>query len=103
MWLSFRALQSIRNFFSYISKSIHAEVDTALSTTTITQPGQATPPANATLATAVAYLYKAWRNHSDQTASLYQLYNDDATTVDQKRTVSDDATTADRTEMITGP
>ena len=51
----------------------------------------------------IGYLYKAWRNKSDQTATLQQLYADDAATVDQKATVSDDATTFTKGEMGTGP
>ena len=49
------------------------------------------------------FLYKAWRNESDQTSTLYRLFNDDAITVDQKAIVSDDATTFKREEIITGP
>jgi hypothetical protein len=68
-----------------------------------TQPGQATPAAASSLRTAIAYLFKAWRNRHTQTATQYNVYNDDAITIDQKATVSDDATTFDRTEVATGP
>ena len=56
-----------------------------------------------TMMTKVDYLYKSWRNHKDQDATTWQLYNDDTTTVDQKATVSDSGTVADKTEIITGP
>ena len=69
----------------------------------VTQPGQGTPAANVSIATALAYLFKAWRNRNTQTASQYSLYNDDAATIDQKATFSDNGTTADRGETATGP
>ena len=50
----------------------------------------------------IGYLYKAWRNRSNQTATTYQLFNDDATTVGQKATISDDTTTAEKGEVATG-
>jgi hypothetical protein len=51
----------------------------------------------------LAYLYKAWRNKTAQTATVYSLYNDDASTVDHKAAVTDDATTMTRGEIATGP
>lgn len=83
--------------------NVNAEVVDVLTVDTITQPGQATPAANSAISTMIAYLYKAWRNRSTQTATEYNLYNDDATTVDQQATVSDDGTTADKGEVTTGP
>lgn len=68
-----------------------------------TEPGQGAPPVNPDLATKIDYLYKAWRNKSDQTATTFQLYDDAGTTVDQKATVSDDATTATKGEVVSGP
>jgi hypothetical protein len=82
---------------------VNAEVVDALATDTYAEPGQATPAATLSLSAKIGYLFKAWRNKSDQTATTYQLYNDDATTVDQKATVSDDATTFVRGEVATGP
>jgi hypothetical protein len=82
---------------------VNAEVVDALATDTYAEPGQGTPAATASLAAKIGYLFKAWRNKSDQTATLYQLYNDDALTVDQKATVSDDATTFVKGEVATGP
>lgn len=66
-------------------------------------PGQVAPSATASPLTQLATLYKAWRNRSTQTTSAYTLYADDATTVDQKATVSDDGTTFDRGEVGSGP
>lgn len=83
--------------------SVNAEVLDVLNTDTFAEPGQGAPAATATLAAKLNYLYKAWRNRSTQTSSTYSLYADDATTVDQKATVSDDGTTFSRGEVATGP
>jgi len=90
-----------------MSTAMKAEVNVealdVLVTDTHAEPGQGLPAATASLRDKIGYLYKAWRNKSDQTSSLYQLYNDDASTVDQKATVSDDTTTATKGEIATGP
>ena len=83
--------------------SVNAEVVDTLNVDTYAEPGQGSPAATATLVQKIGYIYKAWRNRSTQTATTYKLYADDATTVDQKATVSDDATTFDRNEIATGP
>jgi len=75
----------------------------ALNVDTYAEPGQGTPAATTSLVAKVNYLYKAWRNRHTQTASAYSLYNDDATTVDQKATTADDGTTFSRTEVESGP
>lgn len=82
---------------------VNAEVVDALNTDTYAEPGQGTPGATISLAAKIGYLFKAWRNRSTQTSTTYSLYNDDATTVDHKATVSDDGTTADKGEVTTGP
>lgn len=82
--------------------NINAEVDTALTTTTYAEQGQETPPTTASLEEKIGYLYKAWLNRSNQTATTYQLFNTNATTVDQKSTVSDDATTAEKGAVVSG-
>ena len=82
---------------------VNVEAKDVLFTDTDAEPAQGAPAATASLATKIGFIYKAWRNRSNQTATLYQLYNDDATTVDHKATVSDDATTAEKGEVATGP
>jgi len=87
---------------------VHSETtviqsDVALIETTRAEPGQGLPASTTSVFEKIDYLYKAWRNKSDQTSTLYQLYADDATTVDQKATVSDDATTFTKGEIATGP
>ena len=67
------------------------------------EPGQGAPPVNPDVVTKIDYLYKAWRNKVEQTATTMSVYNDAGTVVDQKATVSDDATTATKGEIVTGP
>jgi hypothetical protein len=66
------------------------------------EPGQGNPAVNASISTKIAYLYKAWRNKTEQIADTYKLYDDAGTQLDQKATVSDDNTTFTRTKVITG-
>lgn len=67
------------------------------------EPGQGAPAVNADMATKLDYIYKAWRNKTEQTATTLSVYDDAGTTVDHKSTVSDDATTATKGEIVTGP
>lgn len=87
---------------STMKASINTEVLDVLTVDTFAQSGQGTPPATISLGGAVNYLYKAWRNRKSQTSSEYALYNDDATTVDQKATVTG-TTTVVVGEVTTGP
>ncbi len=66
------------------------------------EPGQGAPPVNPDAMTKIDYLYKNWRNRKTQTSDTFSLYADDATTVDQKATISDDATTGEKGEIATG-
>ena len=77
--------------------------DTVELTGTVAQPGQGNPPVPATLASMVAYLYKAFRNKLTETSTTQSLYNDDGDTVDQKSTVEDNGTTYTRGEIVSGP
>jgi hypothetical protein len=70
---------------------------------TLSEIGQGSPSASASLVDMIRYLYKSWRNKKTQTASQYSLFADDGTTVDQKATVSDDGTTTTIGEIGTGP
>jgi hypothetical protein len=82
---------------------VNNEVVDALAVDTYAEPGQGTPAATASLAVKINYLFKAWRNKKTQTSSTFSLFADDATTVDQKATVSDDSTTTTVGEIATGP
>jgi hypothetical protein len=82
---------------------VNAEVVDALNVDTYAEPGQGAPAATSSLAAKINYLYKAWRNKTEQTATTTSIYNDAGSTVDQKSTVSDNGTTATRGEIATGP
>ena len=75
-----------------------AELDTARG-----EPAQGAPAASTKIGDKIDYLYKAWRNKADQTATTYSLYNDAGSVVDQKSTDSDDGTTASKGEVVAGP
>lgn len=81
--------------------TIQADLDTL--TDARGEPAQGAPPVSTTTNEKIDFLFKAWRNRSNQTATLYQLFNDDATTVDHKATVSDNGTTAEKGEVVSGP
>jgi hypothetical protein len=83
--------------------SVNTEVLDVLNTDTFAEPGQEAPGATVSLVKKIGYLYKAWRNKKTQTSSAYNLLADDATTVDQKATVSDDGTTTTIGEVASGP
>ncbi len=83
--------------------NINTEVLDVLTVDTFAEPAQGTPAATTTILGRLQYLYKAWRNKSDQDSTTYQLYNDDASTVDHKATISDSAGTATKGEVATGP
>ena len=85
------------------STDINTEVVDALNVDTYAEPGQGTPGSTLSLAGKINYIYKAWRNKSTQNATTYSLFNDDASTVDHKATISDDGTTATKGEVATGP
>jgi hypothetical protein len=82
---------------------VNAEVVDGLNIDTYAEPGQEAPGATVSLAKKISYLYKAFRNKITQTAVTMSLYADDASTVDQKSTVSDDGTTFTRGEIGSGP
>lgn len=94
---------SVGSLAAQAQTDVKTQVVAALSSDTYAEPGQGVPPATTTLANKIGYNYKAWRNKSTQTASEYDLFADDATTVDQKASVSDDGTTFTRGEVATGP
>ena len=86
-----------------MSASVNAQVLDVLNVDTFGEPGQGTPLATTSIQAKIGYLYKILRNRKTSTATTISIYNDDATTVDHKRTISDDGTTYDETELITGP
>ncbi len=66
------------------------------------EPGIGAPAVSLSMKDKISWLYKTLRNRKNSTATLIQIYNDDATTVDHKKITSDDGTTYEEGEMITG-
>jgi hypothetical protein len=75
----------------------------ALLSGTQAEPGQGAPAATISPIDALRYLYKAWRNKKDSSATTLQFYADDGTTVDQKATVSESGGTVTKAEIVSGP
>ena len=94
---------SVGSLAAQAKADVNAEVLDVVNTDTFAEPGQEAPGATVSLAKKIGYLYKNWRNKKTQTATTWSLFADDASTVDQKSTVSDDATTATKGEIATGP
>ena len=82
---------------------VNLEVSDVMNTDTVTLPGQAAPPLTPTKEEILAYIYKAFRNRKRQSATLWELFADNETTVDQKATVSDAAGIAIKQEIVSGP
>ena len=93
----------IANLNNVSAAEVNAEVVDALDTDVYPEPGQGAPGEEITLAQKISYLYKAWRNKTEQTATTLSLYDDAGTTVDQKSTVADNGTTASKAEIVSGP
>lgn len=93
----------ISNLNDISAAEVNAEVVDALNVDTYAEPSQGTPAATASLVYKIGLLYKALRNKVTQDATTFEIYNDDATTVDHKATVSDDGTDFTRNELTTGP
>jgi len=86
-----------------MTAEVNAEVVDAISVDTYAEPGQGNPSSTLSLADKVNYIFKAWLNKSEQTATDYSLYNNAGTVVDQKATVSDNTVTATKGKVVTGP
>ena len=82
---------------------VNAEVLDVLNVDTFAEPGQEAPAATNTLVKKIGYLFKLLRNKITTTSTQINIFADDATTVDQKSTISDDATTFTRGEFGSGP
>lgn len=85
------------------SDAINAEVADVLKTDTKGEPAQGAPGATLSIEDKIAYLYKAWRNKKDNDGSVSNLYADDASTVDQKSTISEAAGVVTKGEVVSGP
>lgn len=96
-------IASIEGLNDLSAADVNAEVVDALATDTYAEPGRATPAATLSLAAKIGYLFKAWRNKKDNNGTVENLYNDDASTVDQKAAVSESEGTVTKGEFTTGP
>ena len=85
------------------TSDVNTEVLDVLNTDTFAEPGQENPAATTTLVKKIGYLYKFLRNKIDNDGSTIQVYADDASTVDQKSSVSESGGTVTRGEFGTGP
>lgn len=82
---------------------VNAEMLDVFTVDTFAEPGQGVPPATTSLANKIGYPYKAWRNKKTVTATTFSLFADDASTVDQKSTISDAGGTFTEGEKASGP
>ena len=82
---------------------VATEISDAFSVDTVTLPGQGAPPLAPTHEEMISWMYKVMRNRKDQSATTWQLYADDESTVDAKATVSDAASVATKQEIVSGP
>lgn len=83
--------------------AVHLELVDVLTVDTYTEPGQGAPPMNAALVEKIGFLYKAWRNLTEQDATGYRLFNDAGTVVDQKAAISEAGGTTTSGEIVSGP
>lgn len=84
---------------------VNAEVVDGLNVDQYAEPGQDAPPATASLVDMVNRMYKQWRNKNVMNAAgtLIELYNDDGSTVGQKRVTSEAAGVVTKDKIGSGP
>lgn len=82
---------------------VNAEVVDTLTTDTYAEPGQETPAATSSIQSKISYVFKMTRNRKTVSGTTFQLFNDDAATVDQKATVADSGSVGSITEIESGP
>jgi len=82
--------------------SVNTEVVDVLKTDTISEMGQAAPPASPTFEQVLNYLYRILRNKTETTATELAVYDDAGTTKLFKSVLSDDATTFTKAEHGSG-
>lgn len=96
-------LNTLDDLENISATEVNAEVDDVLTVDTQTLPGQAAPTNTPTISESLMWVYKLMRNKTEQTSTLWSLYDDAGSVVDSKATVSDDATTATKEEIVSGP
>lgn len=97
-------LGAIDDYIDTEVAAIKAKTDLIVDlTATRAEPGQTAPNATLDPLTKLDFLYKAWRNKKEKTATASKLYNSTGSVVDQKTTDSDDGTTGTRGVQSAGP
>lgn len=94
---------SIGSLAAQAQTDVNDQVLSVIGSSTFAEPGQGAPAATASIATKIGYIYKFLRNKVTQSSTVFSVYDDAGTTVDQKATVSDDGTTFTRSEIESGP
>jgi len=93
---------SIENRYPTLSDT-KSTVGELLTTDVQALPGQAAPPLTPTLAEAITYLYKYFRNRKTQSDTTLSLYDDTGAVVDQKSAVTEAGGVTAVGEMESGP
>ena len=96
-------LTDLGGMSSGMKDQVNVEAKDVLNTDTYAEPGQGDPLATTTLAQKIGYLFKFLRNRMRQTNDTFEVYADDATTVDQKAAVSNTGGVTNRSEIEGGP
>lgn len=82
--------------------SVNTEVVDVIRTDTIAEMAQGAPPAAPTLSQMLNYLYRAYRNKTETTATTIKIYDNAGSTVLFQCTIGDDGTTFTKAEYGTG-
>lgn len=77
-------------------------IETALATTPRDMPGKEAPDETPTMAYALMMLYKAWRNPTNQSGVLYELFDSAGVVVDQQATLVADTSHFEKAVIVEG-
>lgn len=88
---------------THTSTDVRDQIIAGLSSDTYSEPAQGAPDSTATIVYKLGLIYKSLINKKGATASEITLYNDDAATVDHKRTISGSSTFYDEEKFTSGP
>ena len=93
---------NVHNIGVLATAQVNAEVVDALTVDTYAEPGQGTPPATLSIVDRGRYMFKWIRNKMDNDGANINMYADDGTTVDQKRTIAQAGGVTTKGEIVTG-
>lgn len=94
---------SVGSLATQAKADVKLQVTDGLNVDTYGEPGQEAPGATVSLAKKLGYVYKFLRNKKTNTSGVLSIFADDASTVDQKTTITDDGTTYTHNEIASGP